>query len=193
MLYERSIDIRETSSSRKTPGHGEGNTQTGHVHQSCEDNGERQAKTRATEGRNEEEGKSMARGGRKEILVSSDNQTQKARTKGPTYHPKIPPDLSSSKPPSPSFFFSLTLNLPQSPLKSTPFYPCKAFPLCGFWCWPGVLFNVFSIMLWGTCLFSFILTTFLEKNRTSLSASRADYLRRQLVLVPLDTHLKVLI
>jgi hypothetical protein len=57
------------------------------------------------------------------------------RTNVPPEDP--PPDLSSSKPPSPPFFSSLTLHLPQSPPKSTPFYPCKAFPLCGFWCWPG--------------------------------------------------------
>ncbi len=161
MLYERSIDIRETSSSRKTPGHGEGNTQTGHVHQMCEDNGERQAKTRATEGRNEEEGKEYGawrEEGDSSFIGQPNPEGTNQRTNVPPEDP--PSDLSSCKPPSPPFFSSLTLHLPQSPLKFTPFYPCKAFPLCGFWCWPGALFHVFSIMLCGTCLFSFILTTY---------------------------------
>src|SRR5258708_38944207 len=96
MLYERSIDIRETSSSRKTPGHGEGNMQTGHVHQTCEDNGERQAKTRATEGRNEEEGKSMAGGGGEEGRVSSGKQNQQERTKESKNHPTNPPPANHS-------------------------------------------------------------------------------------------------
>src|SRR5258708_36811288 len=65
----RSIDIRETSPSRKTPGNGEGNTQSGHIHQRARIM-ERQDKTRATEGRNEE-GRSMALGGRKEAPPNS--------------------------------------------------------------------------------------------------------------------------
>src|SRR5258708_40054045 len=111
MLYERSIDIRETSSSRKTPGHGEGNTQTGHVHQMCEDNGERQAKTRATEGRNEEEGKEYGawrEEGDSSFIGQPNPEGTNQRTNVPPEDP--PSDLSSCKPPSPPFFSSLTLH-----------------------------------------------------------------------------------
>ena len=166
--------------------------QTGHVHQTCEDNGERQAKTRATEGRNEEEGKSMARGGRKEILVSSDNQTQKARTRGPTYHPKIHPRTyhhanHHHHPSSPA--------LPSTTSEIYTFLPVQSFPtvwvlvLAG-----GFIQCIFDNVVGHLPLFFYINhMLFLGKNQTSLSASRADYLRRQLVLVPLDAHLKVLI
>ena len=90
-------------------------------------------------------------GGRRShlILVSSDYQTQKARTGGPTYYPKIPPDLLSKPPPPSSFFSNLTLHL---------FTRAKLSHCVGFGAGRAVLFNVFSIMLWGTCLFSFTCT-----------------------------------
>ena len=63
----RSIDIRETSPSRKTPGNG---TQSGHIHQTCENNGEtRQDPSYGRQKRGREE--EVAHGGRKEESPNS--------------------------------------------------------------------------------------------------------------------------
>ena len=68
----------------------------------------------------------------------------------PTFHSYILDfcDVHVRSPLPPTFSL-----LPTSPLPPLhPYLPCKAFPHCGFWCWPGF----FNFCVWrSTCSISF--------------------------------------
>ena len=88
-------------------------------------------KTRTTEGRKEEEGRSMTHGGRKEEPPNS-SFIRLPNPEGTNRRTNVLPEDT----PGLIIQTTTTIILLLQPYP-TPFYPCKAFPLCGFWCWPG--------------------------------------------------------